>query len=161
MNPIPWFSNLIREELARLYANSLEGCPGADTLEVTARSWIDDLHAHYQHAQLNQQTDEPRFRAAFRRVRTDCRRWPTLRDLIERVPARPSVKKLAHAATTKTAAERTLQILRDRELLGLNPLDIIPARSPAAELTAAKVGDELSTQAAAEQRRRFMEGGDL
>lgn len=122
MTPIPWFSNLIREELARLYANSLEGCPGADTLEVTARSWIDDLHAHYQHAQLNQ-TDEPRFRAAFRRVRTDCRRWPAVRDLIERVPARPATKAIAHQVT-KSDAERVMRVIRDRELLGLKPLDL-------------------------------------
>lgn len=120
-----WFSATIADELARLYAINLEGCPAGDVFEATVASWVDDLWAHLGHKDITTNTDRPRLLEAFRRVRLNVKRWPSPRTFLEHLPARKEPrrpKRLTGPMSQQERARRLLRIERDRAALGLQPL---------------------------------------
>jgi len=119
-----WFAQTISEELARLYALNLEGCPAADVLETTTRSWVDDLFEHLKHSQLDARVDRPRIRTAFRKIRLSNKRWPAPRTFLEYLPERPQQKRLTRfvECTPEELQRRMVRAEQDRAALGLRPL---------------------------------------
>jgi len=129
-----WFSATIADELARLYAINLEGCPAGDVFEATVTSWVEDLWAHLQRDDININIDRPRLLEGFRRVRLNCKRWPAPRTFIEHLPTRAEPrrpKRLTGPMTPTERARRLQRIERDRAALGLQPLaELLPEGAP-------------------------------
>jgi hypothetical protein len=120
-NPPTWFSNAINRGIAELYAMSLEGCPGADTLPATAALWTDDLWARAAFVE----SDAPRILQAFRKMRGHLRRWPQQVDFWTNLPSRDDgdLAKLPRSVMTDEdwAANRArLKAIAD-ELFGGKP----------------------------------------
>lgn len=101
-----WFSNTIADELARLYAINLEGCPAGDVFEHTVASWVDDLWAHLHREDINPHDDRPRLLEAFRRLRLNVKRWPAPRTFIEHLPSRREPRKPRRLTGPMTLKER-------------------------------------------------------
>ena len=117
-SPPPWFSTEIRSGLASLYALSLEGCPGADTLQATAALWTGDLWGNrkrYWHQDL----DTGCIRQAFATLRQTCRRWPTESAFWDALPNRPAPKNLQIGPGWGREREADALACRDRWLADL------------------------------------------
>lgn len=82
--PPAWFDRAIRQGIATLYALALDGVPAADTLSATVKLWVEDLWR--RRCSVWTEADLPRLQAAFRKLRTDRRRWPQMVDFLEAVP---------------------------------------------------------------------------
>lgn len=92
--PVPaWFHNLVIEGVQMLYALSLQGCPSAETLALTTQVWIETLWRGWPH--WEEAADAGRLRDAFVRMAGAAERWPTPRQLMNSVPRRPELPKLA------------------------------------------------------------------
>lgn len=88
--------NFINEEvvegLQKLYTLRLPSAPAAEDIALTAQVWIETLRS-YPVAWCDQ--DRGRIKQAFSILISDVDRWPTPRQLIQRLPQRRPLPALA------------------------------------------------------------------
>lgn len=98
---------------------SLPGCPSAETLPLTAQTWVDDL---WVAKAWDRQQDEQRLAATFRVLRSHCERWPTLRQFLDVLPRREPQQALEHKFTEEQLEDgrrRVREILNTLQTKGV------------------------------------------
>jgi len=92
-NPVPdWFHDLVIEGVQMLYALSLQGCPSAETLTLTAQVWIDTM---WRSGTVWQEAaDAARLHDAFVRIAGTTDRWPAPKQVLNCVSGRQERTKL-------------------------------------------------------------------
>lgn len=78
-----WFQVAIAQGLDSFWGIGLENQPASDLLAPTIQTWINDLWAERAWGQV---PDSPKIAEAFRRMRVECSRWPTMRDFMKHFP---------------------------------------------------------------------------
>lgn len=78
-----WFQVAIAQGLDSFWGIGLENQPASDLLAPTIQTWIDDLWPERQWGQV---PDTAKIAEAFRKMRVECSRWPTMRDFMRHFP---------------------------------------------------------------------------
>lgn len=89
---LPWLMDLILDGLTHLMPLSLPNTPAEDVIEYTAQVWYEALTA--TGTDWNAEMDIKRIKTGFRKLTPHLDRWPTPRQLLEGLPARPKPKAL-------------------------------------------------------------------
>lgn len=98
--------------LAQTYSLCLPGSPGADVLPATAATWADDLWHDPRYSWADPDTDRARIAHAFRQLRRNCERWPTLADFSKALPPPPEVPALKHQPCSPEQAAANVKRLQ-------------------------------------------------
>ncbi|TCS69746.1 hypothetical protein EDC61_11946 [Sulfuritortus calidifontis] len=106
--PEPWFERRIKRGLAALMALRMEGHPPADTVEATAKVWVQALWPGRAWVEA---LDADRIGEAFRQITLHETRWPTPAVFLRYLPARMPQKSLPPPAQTAEEKERARAIL--------------------------------------------------
>ncbi len=80
-----WLRLEIGGAFQQLVCLALPGTPAVEMLPATSEMWwmlLSDMN-------LDEETDRPRIRQAFKLLYTSLKEWPQLADLIEKLPPRP------------------------------------------------------------------------
>lgn len=109
----PWFRAAVGEGIQRLVAIGLPGGPGWDSIKLTAQAWAESLWE--APVEWHENPDSRRLESAFKRAARSCERWPTPRQVLELLPARPQPRALP--APTMSREQRTRNSRRLREAL--------------------------------------------
>jgi hypothetical protein len=116
-----WFNNTLADGLTMLVALALPGTPPAETIALTLNVWVNALWPR----QAWTEDDSQRLQAAFVYLAGTCDRWPTPRQLVQALPARPEVRQLEgprlspeKMAANKQRALDLLQAAREALLAG-------------------------------------------
>jgi hypothetical protein len=110
MQPAPkWFRVAISEGLIRLVALSLPNTPSHETIELTKEAWIAALYE----GRVWVEPDAVRIGVAFRALSRKVDRWPAPRMLLDHLPARPELPKLAEQGPSKDVLEANKRRVRE------------------------------------------------
>lgn len=82
-----WFTRTVCGSLAELMLMSLEGVPAHDTLGLVAARWLTELWPKRVWRQENRFTGARRLHAAIIAAAEHAKRWPAVRDVLDRVPS--------------------------------------------------------------------------
>ena len=81
-----WIADEVVKGLMRIYSLGLDGYPAADVIQFTASCWVDAVK---RSGGYEQRLDAPRFREAFLKLESNCRRWPAPAEFLEALRATP------------------------------------------------------------------------
>ncbi len=82
--PPTWFVTKINHGLQSLLPLALDNQPASELMGAAVQTWAEDL---WSGRAWDQARDVPRIEEAWRRVRSDCSRWPTMPQFLDRLPA--------------------------------------------------------------------------
>lgn len=120
MKPIePWFNNAIVDGVMRLYALSLQGCPPAETVTLTATVWVDTLWAALP--AWVEALDARRLAAGFEALAQTAERWPAPAQLLDRMPRRPELPRLPEPKRTPQERDEVLRKVAEIKALFQRP----------------------------------------
>lgn len=106
--PQPWFSRAIRRGLAALMTLRMEAHPPADTVEATAKVWVQAL---WPGRAWDEEIDAARIGEAWRQIALHETRWPTPAVFMRYLPSRVPHKSLPPPPMTEAERERARAIL--------------------------------------------------
>jgi len=110
-----WFVATVVDGLQRLRALHLPGAPPAETVKLSGQAWIDALWL--QPVGWQEALDRPRLCAAFLALSAAVDQWPSPKQLLQQLPARPTPAKLP--APAPSPAELTLRAQKLAQLKAL------------------------------------------
>lgn len=86
LDPDAWFHNGVVEGLQFLWTLGLPGTPAGELATLVATSWV---QAMWDTAAWAEEADAGRLHQAFLRTGGSADRWPTPRQVLDAMPARP------------------------------------------------------------------------
>lgn len=104
-----WFERRIRRGLAALITLRMEGHPPADTVDATAKVWVQAL---WSDRLWDERLDDPRIGEAFRSIVVHETRWPTPAAFLRHLPARPEPPRLEPPKPTPEQREQIRALLQ-------------------------------------------------
>lgn len=106
-----WFNNLVVTGLQQLYSLSLQGCPAAEVLPLTAVSWVEAL---WRARPWVEALDAARLAVAFTALAAAAERWPAPRQLLHHLVARPAPAAALPEPRPQRSADAALLMMAAR-----------------------------------------------
>jgi hypothetical protein len=109
-----WFHNEMIDGLTKLMSLSLDRTPAADSVQITAATWIE---ATTTGRVWDQARDASRIRAAFSTLYSTSEKWPAPRHFLDALP-RVEVRALDYEVKPASREDAQAAMARIREMLG-------------------------------------------
>lgn len=100
----------ILDGLSALHLLRLPNAPAHARMEEVTGVWLSVLEAHCRH--WTPERDKGRMEAAFMRMCAEAERWPTPRQIIDRIPPRKPLPQLPKPKRTAGQNQRLMDITR-------------------------------------------------
>lgn len=124
-----WFKSEMIDGLTKLLSLSLDRTPAADSVQITAGTWINATTAGRS---WDQSRDPPRIRAAFETLAATRETWPAPRHFLEALPA-VEQKAIGYEVKPLSPEAAEARLSEIRRLLAEPVHDFVPAPEPKPE----------------------------